>query len=264
MRAKHIILTLGRSGSNTLVDMLNQNPGILNFGEVLGEWNRIRKLQLRLGYYRDDDRAYLDAILENAFIHRTANTYRNLTKVRSGNWRDAKRLRSVKSFGFKEFVTNFHRCGLENYPIDSREAKIIGLTRANVLERMVSNEFLTATGVVSSKSPQGDRKAKLWIDPVTVIEKLEVIEFENQQLLTLLNRVERNRLFRLDYGDLYSNPDRTVKIVRELYTFLDVPDYKPSVRMTKIVKKNPLDALENGVEIGDAIKETRFLKWLSN
>ena len=34
---RHVILTLGRSGSNTLCDMLNQHPEVLNFGEVLAE-----------------------------------------------------------------------------------------------------------------------------------------------------------------------------------------------------------------------------------
>lgn len=49
---RHVVLTLGRSGSNTLRDMLNQSPEVLNFGEVLGEWNTIRKIQRKAVFYR--------------------------------------------------------------------------------------------------------------------------------------------------------------------------------------------------------------------
>ena len=60
---RHMILTLGRSGSNTLRDMLNQNPEVLNFGEVLGPWTDMRRLQKRLPLIPKDNVAYLDFIL---------------------------------------------------------------------------------------------------------------------------------------------------------------------------------------------------------
>jgi hypothetical protein len=59
----HIILTNGRSGSNFVVNIINQHPQILNYGEVLGEWTILRKLH-KVGILRSsDDREYLDKIL---------------------------------------------------------------------------------------------------------------------------------------------------------------------------------------------------------
>lgn len=263
MHQTHIVLTLGRSGSNTLVDMLNQNPAILNYGEVLGEWNRIRKFQRRTGLFRNDDRAYLDSILDNPWLLRLANTNRSISKLARGRMREVKRIGNLKTVGFKEFSLNFDRYGLGDYVRTRRDAKIIALTRSNVIERMVSNEFLQATGIVSSqtKGAKGLRP-KLSITPEKVIEKLVVIEKETQKLEEMVADLDQSRVLRMEYADLYNDPDHTIAIVRRAYEFLGVPDMKPKVRMSKLVKRDPLAALENGNEVRAAIEQTRFATFL--
>ncbi|MEE9429064.1 MAG: sulfotransferase [Paracoccaceae bacterium] len=263
MPTRHIILTLGRSGSNTLVDMLNQNPEIFNFGELLGEWNQIRKLQRRLGLFKGDDKAYINAVLGNATIYRSANIFRNLSKARSWSFRDLKKYRDIRTVGGKEFSLNLHKYSLKTYPFDEKNLRVIGLKRTNVLERMISNEFLAATGVVLSRSVDTDRQNRLLhLEPDTVIRKLEIISAENRMLTNILHSIEKDRLFTLEYEDLYLDPERTIKTVRGLYSFLGVSDFTPRIRMTKIIKKNPLDSLENGDQIREIIAGSQFAKWL--
>ena len=259
MRARHVIHTLGRSGSNTLVDMLNQNPAVLNYGEVLGDWNQIRKLQKRLGLYKDDDAAYLDALLGNPTVLRVANTFRNATKLATGKAGERKRLGQVSTVGFKEFSLNFERRGLQDYLPEVPDLRVIGLVRANVLERMISNAFLQQTGVISSKSKQaGAATRMLHIPPQEMIGRLETIEAENAALETQLSALPADRVLRLDYTDLYSGETRTRETMQQVYDFLDVPGIEPEIRMKKVVKKNPLDAIENREEILAVLRGTRF------
>ena len=262
MRNTHIILTLGRSGSNTLVDMLNQNPAILNFGEVLGDWTQIRQLQQRLRLYRDNDRAYLTALLQDKRVLWAANTFRNATKLAKGKPGECKRLARVESVGFKEFSLNLTRRDLQDFPTDLTDLKVIGLSRRNVIERMISNEFLVATGIVLSRGDDAAPQRQLYLDPADVIAKLDVIEQENHDLEKMLTTLPEHRVFRLDYDALYSQPDKIAETMEKLHGFLGVRHHAPQIRMKKIGRKHPLASLTNGPEIAETLAGTRFQKWL--
>lgn len=262
-RGRHIILTLGRSGSNTLVDMLNQNPAVLNYGEVLGDWTKLRRLQRRLGLYRGDDHAYLRAVLGGPVMLRAANGFRNLARILRGRFGQAKRLRGIRTVGFKEFALNLAEFGVTDILHETPAPKIIGLTRANILARMVSNEILQATGVVLVRGEGGDAPGRLLqLSPEQVIARLQKIEAENLALEEMLNRIDGDRVIRLDYEDLYGDSARTIAAVRRVFAFLDVPDFRPEIRMAKILQRDPVEAFENPDEIRAAIAGTRFVKWL--
>lgn len=263
MRQKHVILTLGRSGSNSLVDMINQSPNVLNYGEVLGEWNQLRKMQLRLGLFRGDDHAYLDALLtSNAFFHAT-NLRRSTTMLAAGKPSEIKSPRNISTIGFKEFSLNFRRYQVTDFLEKRPDIRVIGLLRRNVLARMISNEMLSATGVVSSRSSQkAPGRPKLRLDPEKVLTKLAIIEAENLDLDALLERVEPDRRLTLSYEELYSHPDNTMAAMRDVYGFLDVPTAQTRMRMSKLSSKDPLDSLENAGEIRERIEGTRFSCWL--
>lgn len=263
MRGKHIIVTLGRSGSNTLVDMLNQHPAILNFGEVLGEWTMIRRFQRRLGLFRRSDAAYLDAVLGRVALQRVANEFRTLGKAWSGKWYEIKRMRDVETVGFKDFSLNFKRYGLDDYITRTSDAKVIGLTRANVLDRMISTAFLQATGVVASTSRNANSAPRqIRLDPKRVLDQLNVIDRENQDLAAVLDALPPGRVMRLDYEDLYTSEAHTIETVRQVYAFLGVSDMVPQVRMQKIVRNNPLAALVNAEEIHTVISTSKFKIYL--
>lgn len=260
MPRKHIILTLGRSGSNTLVDMLNQNPAVLNLGEVLGDWNRIRKVQTRLRLFSGDDAAYLDALLGSPRLLRAANGYRNLSKRLAGKSGETKRHAGIQTVGFKDFSLNFERRGLLDYLRPREDIQVIGLARRNVLARMISNAVLQATGVVSSKTPGAGAgtRPRLTLDPDRVLGQLETIETENRVLQEMLESAAPGRRLLLDYEDLYSGEERTRETMQRVYAFLGVPQIVPTVRMTKLASPDPLEAVENAAEIRARLRGTRF------
>jgi hypothetical protein len=264
VRLPHFVLTLGRSGSNALVDMLNQNPAILNFGEVLGDWTPVRKMQRRLGLLHVDDSQYLDFILGSRAFLSAANTARTLGKLRNGRLREIKSIRKIESVGVKDFSLNLVRAGLSEFLLTRPHIKVVGLLRQNVVDRMVSNETLEATGLV--KIHEGDvpaRQHKVHIRPETAIEKLATIEQESLQLEQMIAMLPEERIFRVYYSRFFSSPAETEETVRQVYRFLGVSDYRPKVRMKKILQVDPLCAVENEHEVRRAIAQSRFAHYLA-
>lgn len=67
----------------------------------------------------------------------------------------------------------------------------------------------------------------------------------------------------IEYEDLFSTPQRTIKIARMVQEFLGVEAQEPQLRMKKIVQGDPLKLLENGEEVRAAISDSRFAEFLS-
>lgn len=270
-RNQHFILTLGRSGSNTLVDLFNQNPELLNFGEVLGDWMPIRKTQRKVGLFKNSDTDYLDAILGNSLILKAANITRNASKLKSGHFSEMKRLGKVRSVGVKEFSLNMMRLGLADFLGDRKDIKVIGLVRRNAIDRMLSATRLKHTGIVSltEGSSSRDLSSKsgpvegLSMDPKEVLAKLEVIDAENKTLESMLSALGSERVLRIEYEDFYSTPQRTVEIACLAQEFLGVAPRFPNIRMRKITEGDPLAVLENSDEVSAAISNSRFADMLN-
>lgn len=191
---KHIVLTLGRSGSNTLVDLLNQHPGILNYGEALGEWSRLRKLQRASGLFKNEDAAYLDALLGNRSLQRCANTFRNLGKAARGDYSAIKRIAGIQTIGVKEFSLNFDHAGLGSYLAKRPDIQVIGLVRSNVLARAVSSGVLEQTGVVRTGCPKSKKLAGVKLEAGQLLRALEAVENENARLLEVLDSLDPARV----------------------------------------------------------------------
>jgi hypothetical protein len=102
----HFILTLGRSGSNTLTDLLNQNLAFFNYGEVLGPWTYMRKLQKRVPLLPKQNDAYLDFLLRDSFFLRSLLRYRNTVKRLKLQKADIKSLARIRTVGIKDFSLN--------------------------------------------------------------------------------------------------------------------------------------------------------------
>lgn len=265
---KHFILTLGRSGSNTLVDALNQNPAILNFGEVLGDWMPVRKAQRRLGIFKNDNASYMDAILSNPVLQRSACLVRNFEKRRRGKKNEIKRFARIKTIGVKEFSLNMLRYDLVSYLQDRPSIKVIGLIRRNPIDRMISSLRLDATGVVSAEKQTSvnvkntPENQKLHLDISDIISKLEIIEAENLALLEMLNALAKNNVLTINYSDFYSTSERTMEILSSAQSFLGVPPYTPKIRMGKIIQSDPLEILNNYEEARKIISNSKFSEFL--
>ena len=256
---RHVILTLGRSGSNTLSDMLNQNPEVLNFGEVLGPWTQTRRMQRRLPFRAGSDTAFLDRILYSEHFPRTANLIRSAGKLRRGERAAMKRYRDIRTIGIKEFSLNFQRYGLTDYLASHPDIKVIGLVRENVVDRLVSNLALGQTGVVSTRSDAdaGTADRKLHVDPAETARMLDVIEDENQLLRAMLDRVPEASRMVIRYEDLFHDEAARDRAVREVFAFLGVRDVATRARMKKIVRTPVSDLIANFDACLAAVRGTR-------
>ncbi|WP_306152046.1 hypothetical protein [Roseovarius sp. MMSF_3281] len=263
MTGQHVILTLGRSGSNALVNLLNQHPEIMNYGEVLGDWNPIRKLQRRVGAFRGDDTAYLDFCLGNPWGHRLAFAARAVQRRIKRRPRDGKRLSRVRQVGVKDFALHFQRLGIADYLAQRPAIKVIGLERENILDRMISNALLEASGVVEVREGQyGQGGTTLRLEPQEVLDGLEVIEAENKALNQMLAGIPQERRMHILYEDFFAGPERTSAIMNEVHSFLGVAPFQPELRMRKIVQGRSIDRLANRDEVIEALKNTRFQRFI--
>lgn len=259
----HIVLTLGRSGSNTLVDLLNQHREILNYGEVLGGWNRIRRFHHLIAGAGNSERRYVDRLLHNRTIALAANLARTAGKIRKGAFGDIKALRRVRTIGFKEFSLNIRKMGLADHLLAQTDIRFIGLVRRNALERLVSNLRLGATGEVLSRDAPSSQSVALTIDPATIVAQLDIIQREVDELDDLLARIPSNRKYVVDYTDLYAEPESAVRIASEIYGFLGVAQMTPSVRMKKIIQRPMAQVIANYEDCRRAVADTRYAPYFA-
>lgn len=252
----HIVLTLGRSGSNTLCDMLNQSPEVLNYGEVLGEWTRTRKLRSALPFLWRSDEAFLDWILTSGAFRRVANAERNLRKRWSGRPRDIKRAGAIRTVGIKEFSLNFRRFGISDRLLQRPGLKVVGLVRRDVVDRMVSNALLGATGVVAARPGSEDRRPRLRLDPARIASMIETIEAENRELDGMLGRAPADRRLVIRYEDLYADEASRAATMRAVFEFLEVEPILPAARMRKIVREPVSELVENFDDCLAAVRGT--------
>jgi len=255
-----MVLTLGRSGSNALTDTLNQHPAILNLGEVLGEWNSIRKVQRRLRILKGDDR-YLDEILYGSTIWRVANLARSASKVRKREFSAIKPARNIQNVGIKEFSLNLRNFGQLDYLSSRNDIKVIGLKRTNVADRMLSSAMLSHTGVVLNKVDDAQTARTIRLDSTDIERRLRVVEQENKELDDLLSSVPKENVYEIAYQDFFANEDRRVQIMSEVFEFLGVAPFETSMRMRKLIQTPISETIENFDECRVALKGSPYEKY---
>ncbi|HZV18665.1 MAG TPA: sulfotransferase [Sphingobium sp.] len=254
----HVILTLGRSGSNTLVDLLNQSDEILNYGEVLGSWNKIRRFRRLIAGNSGGEARYVDRLLHDRSVAAAANLARTAGKIRRGAFGDIKRLRTIRTIGFKEFSLNIRNMGLADHLLGQTDIRFIGLVRRNPLERLVSWRRMAATGEVAARTARKAAPVALTLDPATIVDDLEIIQREVDELDALLARIPSERRRVIEYDDLYARPDTTIRIARDLYDFLGVTRMNPRVRMKKIIQRPMAQVIANYEDCRRAAANSRF------
>lgn len=256
----HFILTLGRSGSNTLCDLMNQNPEILNYGEVLGDWTVARRVARRVGFARKGDSAYLDRMLQDRSLARLANLYRNLRKTLNSNPSERKNFRKIRTIGVKDFSLNMNRLGLGNYLKKRPDIRIIGLQRHDVVDRMLSNAMLQKTGVVLARDGSKTFR-RIEIPPESIHQMLETIDTENRDLDTMLRGLG-DRVIRIDYEEFFSNSETCDRIMQEVFEFLKVARTTTTIRMKKIIQAPPSKVISNFDACLDALRGTAYFDLL--
>ena len=260
----HIILSLGRSGSNQLVDLINQHPKLLNYGEVLGEWIPMRRLQRRIGLFRDNDAGWLDFLLRNRMPFYGAQAIRAVHQFRRGDRPEIKSRRTTASLGIKESTLNLSRFGLGNYLFERPWLKIISLRRLSALDRTISSLMLRETGVVlAHKHGPDTRRSAVTIEPARFVRLLNAVAEENAGLDRITAALPAQRVHRITYEQTFMDPEALPTRIDELYRFLDVDCFEPRIRMRKILPRDPAEVIANFSECRDAAMRAGLERLLS-
>ncbi|HEX5461216.1 MAG TPA: hypothetical protein VFX20_14735 [Steroidobacteraceae bacterium] len=242
----HLILSLGRSGSNLLVDLINQHPGLLNYGEVLGDWIPMRRLQRRIGIFRNDDASWLDFLLKNRMPFYGAQAVRAVHQFRRGDRPEIKSRRTTTSLGIKESSLNLQRLGIGNYLSERPWIKVIALRRLSTLDRTISSLMLRETGVVAAhKRDAGTRRAAVVIEPARFVRMLNAVAEENAELDRMTAALPSQRVHRITYEQAFTDPEALPERMNELYRFLDVDCFEPQIRTRKILPRDPAEVIAN-------------------
>ncbi len=239
MMDKHFILTLGRSGSNALVDLINQHPNAVNYGELLGDWNLIQQWRNRLGLWRGKDAAYLDGMLSNGAPLRTVNCLRNLRKITSGKKVENKRYNAIQTVGAKDFTHLFAQPpALSNYLRDRPDIKVVGLYRHDLVARFISWKLLEHTGTVKHTLGDKPSSAQIELNTDTLLRDLTVVTDEAAKLEQMMALLPASQVFRIQYEAFFFDEDAMKRTVQDMFEFLGLPPHPVQMRARKINTHN--------------------------
>lgn len=235
---RHVVFTNGRSGSNFLVDCLNQHPRICNYGEVLGSYMPSMKLHERFGYGGPSVEAYLDFVLSARRHFEVAQVYSAISRLRRGKRARRKRWSNLASLGIKDFAIRFDERGVRDYLSSRPSIRVISLHRENTVRRAISLRSLLDTGVVQVERPGDSGLAQLEVDVDDFVDMIKVLEEEKLDQLALVDALDQDRCFRLTYEELFASEARTRALVGQIYRFLGVEARPIRFNQRKIL---PLD-----------------------
>ncbi|MFT7559622.1 MAG: hypothetical protein ACI93R_001534 [Flavobacteriales bacterium] len=262
MLQSHVVLTNGRSGSNFLVNIINQHPQVANYGEVLGEWMMIRKLHKKGLFGRLNDPEYMDHILSSKLIHYIAQLYASGVRVIRRDPINFKSHGQLKSIGFKEFQINFTRLEIDNYLAERPHIRVINLYREDVFRRFLSAEALNQTQVVSATEGKSQTSRKVRIETSNLIQSLDVIAEENRLLKQMADQLGEQRVYTVKYEDLFSEDGSREIICDQIFEFLGLTPIKLKSRHRKILSNTLRDTIENFDEVKEIVKGTPYEVYL--
>lgn len=242
---RHFILTLGRSGSNALVEVINSHPRALNTGELLGRWTTLNQWRGRLRRWPGDDAAYLDAMTSPGLPLRAVNGLRSLQKLKKGGARQP--YGQIDTVGAKDFANFFRAPGLRSYFRDRPEVRVIGLYRRNPIARFVSSRMLAVTGTVARKAGEGEGRARaqITLDTDTLAADLQRVTDENSFLEELLSDLPADQVFRIAYEDFFFDPDVLNRTVAQMFTFLGLDPVPVDLQARKLNTRPLSESLAN-------------------
>ncbi|MEA5443735.1 hypothetical protein VB739_14340 [Cyanobium gracile UHCC 0281] len=264
---KHFIYTEARSGSNFLVDLFNQHPHLVNYGEVLGDWTKPHKIYHAL-MRKKPDMAYLKLIYSSQLFFYLSQCYYAYQNFRRRKPIRFKCYRQISSVGIKDFHHTLLKYGLLDFFKSNPDLYIIYLYRQNLLKQHLSLEVMRTTRVVSSEMTQDGktvsqaRSARIWVDPSDVLAVLANAEKEVLQREDILSHVDSGHLLRISYEDLFASPESQAQFRRQAFEFLGVEPIAVTSRQRKLSSDNLQDLIENYDELHQGLINTPYAKYL--
>ena len=254
-RVRFIILTNGRSGSNFVVNILNQHPNVVNFGEILGEWTLPNKLYKRLRLVtRWDWEGFIDWILFSRLAHWVGQMRSVMAHGERGKAREAKAFSTVKAVGFKDFFFLIERHDLADF-VRTGDFKVIYLSRSDSLARAVSLQRMAANG--QAVQHQARTNQAIQIDTDQLLRDLDAMAKEQMFEDRLIAAIGPNRLMHIDYQDYFFDAGKMEATNQRMFEFLGVPPCKVQAEHRKISGDTLRDEISNLEAVRTALGSSR-------
>jgi LPS sulfotransferase NodH len=217
--SKHVVLTNGRSGSNLLVNYINQHPKLLNYGEALGGYMPSWKLRERVGYGGHSVHDYLDFILSSRRHFWLAQSYAATKRAANRRPLALKHWNQLHSVGIKDFSIRFAERSADRYLTHRPDIKVIALHRPNTFRRALSLLVMEQSGLAAQRPGEKRAKVQMHVDTSRLLDTLATLDTENAQCNTMLAELHPERVCRVRYDDLVGSPSTTMA---HIFNFLAV------------------------------------------
>jgi LPS sulfotransferase NodH len=245
-----VVLTSPRSGSGWLIDLLSSHPEVVAYAELFHLERRTAP-----GYGASDIpyfAPYLDSVspwTRRARVYHRATFLRRVYAGRHG----------ARAVGFKLMYdqAQAHRGLLELLAL--RRARVIHLTRANLLEALISWQVARETGIYNTRRGESPPRTVVLLDAERLHARLEQDELA---VLWTRGRMERLRLPRLEvsYEELVAHREA---MLARILGFLGV-ERRVDLLDSQLVRASPsshLEMVENADDVRSTLAGTRF-EWM--
>jgi len=268
MIKKHFIYTEARSGSNYLVDLFNQHPQLVNYGEVLGDWTKPHKIYRAIAK-KTPDQQYLNVIFSSKLFFYLSQLYYAYQNFQQKKPIQFKWYSQIASVGIKDFHHTLLKYHLLDFFPANPDLYIIYLYRENLLKQHISLELMRKTKVVSSEKTQDGKvvkqtkKTKIQVDLPEILAVLDNAEKEVQQREAILSRVPGDRLLAIAYEDLFSSSEALAQFREQVFAFLGVEPIAVTSAQRKLSSDNLQDLVENYDHLYQGLIHTPYAKYLN-
>ena len=268
MSKKHFIYTEARSGSNYLVDLFNQHPYLVNYGEVLGDWTKPHKIYREMTK-KQPDKGYLNFIFSSKLFFYLSQLYYAYKNFQQKKPIQFKGYNQVASIGVKDFHHTLLKYHLLDFFQDNPDIYIIYLYRRNLLKQHISLELMRKTKVVSSEKTQDGKvlkqtkRAKVQVDLAEILAVLDNAEKEVQQRQAILSQVPGDRLLTIAYEELFASSESLAQFREQVFAFLGVEPIAVTSRQQKLSSDDLQDLVENYDQLYQGLINTPYAKYLN-
>ncbi|NJL85184.1 MAG: sulfotransferase [Leptolyngbyaceae cyanobacterium SM1_1_3] len=260
---KHIVFTLGRSGSNHLANLLNAHPQVTNYGEILGDWTVPYKLYKATEPFNFSVPQYLDYIYSSQAIFYMAHAYSALSHIQKAKPVNFKLWSQVETTGVKDFSLNFIKRNIPSYLKDREDILVINLYRENQLKRLISLKKMEASGVIALQNKHSQvKQQRIFLDPGETIHDLQTFDMELRQHQALVEQIPEHRVLQISYEDFFGSKESQNHHREKIFSFLGVSSFEVASSHQKITPDKLDYVVENHEEILDTLSKTEFAKYL--
>lgn len=233
-KTKFVIFSQYRTGSTLLMELVGCHPMVHCAGEVFNGKHISQKVLFPCSF------------LEERFRESQAQTYGVSLKPEQ-----IRKVLITKIYDPKSFLHKLHHKGW----------KFIHVKRRNVLRQALSNVIANQRGQWHSRSESLETRAKLQIDGTQVLqvaERMELISLMENELLQQIPHVT------LVYEEDLLCPERHQETANRVFDYLSLPPATVKANIVRLSTDDISTFVENYSDFVEAIRPTRFRKFLEN